>query len=100
MEYFTYVVELSGAAKKMLAKMGIHDVDLGGGRTMTKEKLIGKKVKIIHMHGEPQYDGKTGVVTDVDDADQIHGTWGGCALCAKYGDKFIVEDQNRRIKNI
>lgn len=88
----THVVELSSAAKKMFAQMDIQCVDLGGGRIMTKDQLIGKKVKIIQMHGEPQYTGKIGVVTDVDDIGQIHGTWGGCALCAKYGDKFVVLD--------
>jgi hypothetical protein len=41
---------------------------------------IGKKIRIIDMKGEPQYTGKTGIVTSVDDAGQIHGTWGGCAL--------------------
>lgn len=42
--------------------------------------LIGKKIRIIDMKGEPQYAGKEGVVTHIDDAGQIHGTWGGCAL--------------------
>lgn len=32
------------------------------------------------MVGEPQYTGKTGVVNYVDDAGQLHGTWGGCAI--------------------
>jgi len=41
---------------------------------------VGDKIRIIRMDGEPQYDGKTGTVTHVDDAGQIHGTWGGCAL--------------------
>lgn len=45
-----------------------------------KETLIGKKIRIIDMKGEPQYAGKEGVVTHIDDAGQIHGTWGGCAL--------------------
>lgn len=42
--------------------------------------LIAKKIRIIDMKGEPQYAGKEGFVTRVDDAGQIHGTWGGCAL--------------------
>lgn len=41
---------------------------------------IGDKIRIICMDGEPQYDGKTGYVDLIDDAGQIHGTWGGCAL--------------------
>lgn len=38
---------------------------------------------IIHiniMFGEPQYNGREGVVKCIDDANQIHGSWGGLAL--------------------
>lgn len=42
--------------------------------------LIDRKIRIIDMKGEPQYAGKEGCVTRIDDAGQIHGTWGGCAL--------------------
>ena len=51
------------------------------------EVKVGDKIKIIKMEGEEQYDGKEGIVTSIDDAGQIHGTWGGCALnfnCDKY----------------
>ena len=41
------------------------------------------------MEGEPQYSGKTGVVEHIDDIDQIHGSWGGCALIPDV-DKFEV----------
>ena len=41
---------------------------------------VGDKIKIIHMKDEPGYDGTIGVVDHIDDAGQIHGTWGGCAL--------------------
>ena len=55
-----------------------------------REKIVGKQLLIIHMDGEPQYSGKTGVVKSVDDMGQIHGTWGGCALSPEYGDKCII----------
>lgn len=42
--------------------------------------LLGKKIRIINMEGEPQYTGKTGTVTFIDDAGQLHGTWGGLAV--------------------
>ena len=32
------------------------------------------------MDGEPHYKDREGIVTHIDDAGQIHGTWGGCAL--------------------
>lgn len=51
---------------------------------------VGDTVKIIMMDGEPQYTGRTGKVTHIDDAGQIHGTWGGCAIVG--GDVYeIVE---------
>lgn len=44
------------------------------------ESLIGKNIEIVYMNGEPQYTGKTGTLTHVDDMCQLHGTWGGCAI--------------------
>ena len=41
---------------------------------------IGDKIHIIYMNGEPQYTDKEGTVEYIDDAGQIHGSWGGCAL--------------------
>lgn len=41
---------------------------------------VGNIIRILNMVGEPQYTGKEGTVTHIDDAGQIHGTWGGCAL--------------------
>ena len=49
------------------------------------------KILIISMSGEPQYSGATGTVTCIDDAGQIHGTWGGCALIPE-ADTFVVEN--------
>ena len=50
---------------------------------------IGDTIKIIKMHGEPQYTNREGVVTHIDDAGQIHGTWGGCAVIPKV-DTYIT----------
>jgi len=41
---------------------------------------IGQKIKIISMEGEPQYNGKEGVINYIDDIGQLHGTWGGLAV--------------------
>lgn len=50
-------------------------------------------IRIINMTGEPQYAGKVGVVTSIDDIGQLHGTWGGCAVIPGV-DKFeVVEDE-------
>lgn len=54
-------------------------------------KIEGKrKVHIIEMVGEPQYNGREGYATYIDDLGQIHGTWGGLALQPRR-DKFTVE---------
>ena len=50
---------------------------------------IGDTIKIIKMEGEPQYTNRKGIVTHIDDAGQIHGTWGGCAIIPKI-DKYII----------
>ena len=41
---------------------------------------VGDKIRIIEMVDEPNYTGKVGEVTHIDDIGQIHGSWGGCAL--------------------
>ena len=46
-------------------------------------------IKIMRMDGEPRYRGVVGRVLKVDDAGQIHGTWGGCALIPGE-DKFAI----------
>ena len=50
---------------------------------------VGDTIKIIQMSGEPQYNGRTGVVEFIDSLGQIHGTWGGCALIPGV-DRFAV----------
>lgn len=50
---------------------------------------IGDKIRIIKMFEEPEYDEKVGIIEHIDDAGQIHGTWGGCALIPNI-DKFEV----------
>ena len=55
---------------------------------MNKVK-VGDKIKIINMKDEPQYTDREGVVTHIDDAGQIHGTWGGCAIVPEV-DTYII----------
>lgn len=51
---------------------------------------VGDLIRIDHMDGEDDYEGRFGTVTSIDDIGQIHGTWGGCAVCEDYGDRFTV----------
>ena len=41
---------------------------------------VGDTIRIIEMQGEPQYSGRTGVIRSIDDAGQLHGSFGGLAL--------------------
>ena len=52
---------------------------------------IGDKIKIIHMEGESLYKGREGIVTHIDDAGQIHGTWGGCAIVPEVDTYMILK---------
>ena len=41
---------------------------------------VGDELEIVCLAGEPRYTGRQGIVKYIDDAGQIHGSWGGCAL--------------------
>ena len=53
---------------------------------------VGDKIRIINMSGEPDYCGREGVVTHIDDMGQLHGTWGGLAVIPG-ADVFRVVEQ-------
>ena len=57
-----------------------------------EEKYLNKTVRINYMDGEPQYTGRTGVVRSVDDAGQLHGTWGGLAVDPKVDSISLVNN--------
>ena len=62
-------------------------------KTNTSLPKIGDVIKIINMKDEPQYTGKTGIVKKIDDAGQIHGTWGGCAIIPNIDEYLILEER-------
>lgn len=62
-------------------------------KTNTSLPKIGDVIKIINMKDEPQYTGKTGIVKKIDDAGQIHGTWGGCAIIPNIDEYLILEEK-------
>jgi hypothetical protein len=57
--------------------------------------LIGKMIVIVYMEGEPHMTGRLGEVEYVDDANQLHGTWGGLAVQPDH-DQFIIVDEQER----
>ena len=50
---------------------------------------VGDKIRIIHMDFEPDYTGREGVITFIDGAGQLHGTWGSLAVIPE-ADEFVV----------
>lgn len=54
---------------------------------------VGDKIRIISMDGEPRYAGKKGTITYIDDAGQLHGTWGGCAVIPKCDTFEVIKDE-------
>ena len=61
---------------------------------------IGDKIKIIDMNGEPQYTGREGIVSRIDDMGQIHGSWGGCALIPECDTFKVIRDEQECINGI
>jgi hypothetical protein len=57
---------------------------------------VGDEIEIIDMVKEPQYKGRTGFVTKIDDAGQLHGTWGSLAIIPST-DKFKRINTNLRV---
>ncbi len=57
--------------------------------------LLGKTIKIINMKGEPNYSGKIGIVTYIDDQEQLFGSWDGLAVNIKTDDFIILANKNK-----
>ena len=55
------------------------------------EYKVGDRIRIIRMAGEPQYSGREGLITNIEDIGQLHGTWGGCAVILEEDDIEILE---------
>lgn len=53
---------------------------------------VGDKIRIIRMYDEPNYSGKEGTVTVIDDAGQLHGTWGGLAVIPEVDSFEVIDD--------
>lgn len=41
---------------------------------------IGDRIRILFMEGEPQYEGREGIIKSIDSLGQLHGTFGGLAV--------------------
>lgn len=56
---------------------------------------VGDTIRIVRMEGEPQYNGRVGEITHIDDIGQLHGTWGGCAVIPETDIVEMVEKKRR-----
>jgi hypothetical protein len=59
---------------------------------------VGDEIVIIEMTGEPQYTDICGQVEHIDDAGQLHGTWGGCALIEGEDNFIVIEEELRYLE--
>lgn len=60
--------------------------------TKTNEVKVGDRIRIIRLddpYALDTYNGREGVVRRIDDAGQLHGTWGGLAVIP-WEDEFEV----------
>lgn len=55
---------------------------------------VGDKIKILSMEGEPQYEGKEGIVEHIDALGQLHGTWGGCAVIPETDSYTVIYEDD------
>lgn len=53
---------------------------------------VGDKIRIIRLDGPYAHDypGREGVVRYIDDAGQLHGTWGGLAVISEEDEFEII----------
>lgn len=58
---------------------------------MNEDIKVGDVIRIIELNDpyDKTYPGRIGTVTCIDDAGQIHGTWGGLAVIPKV-DKYQI----------
>lgn len=65
---------------------------------MENKEIIGKKIRIINMRGEPEYAGKEGIITHIDGLGYIHGTWGGLSIIPDQDIyEFVGGDNNETV---
>lgn len=55
---------------------------------------VGDLIRIIQMKDEVGYDGRFGIITSIDDAGQLHGTWGGLAVLPDADSYILVSPLN------
>ena len=54
---------------------------------------VGDTIRINYMKDEPQYTGKEGVITHIDDFGQIFGSWGGLAVVPDIDEFEVINEK-------
>jgi len=62
----------------------------------TKNVKKGDKIRVLCMLGEEEYTEKTGFVEHIDDAGQLHGSWGGLAILPDKDEFEIIENEDKK----
>ena len=52
---------------------------------------VGDTIRINYMKDEPLQTGKEGIITYIDDFQQLHGTWSGLAVIQDIDDFTIIK---------
>ena len=87
-----YLIESSNISGNMDFAYLVEEVD---SKKELEQKYLGKIIKVISMVNsdssidDSRYNGKEGIVKFIDDAGQLHGTWGGLAVIPEV-DKFEI----------
>lgn len=60
---------------------------------MNEKAKVGDTIKITRLEDpyDNTYEGRTGTVESIDDAGQLHGTWGGLAIIQEVDGYTIIK---------
>lgn len=60
---------------------------------MNEKAKVGDTIKITRLEDpyDNTYEGRTGMVESIDDAGQLHGTWGGLAIIPEVDGYTIIK---------
>lgn len=60
---------------------------------MNEKAKVGDTIKITRLEDpyDHTYEGRTGTVESIDDAGQLHGTWGGLAIIPEVDGYTIIK---------
>ena len=58
---------------------------------------VGETIEIVKMVGEPEYDGRRGTISHIDDAGHLHGTWGSLSVMPDVDYIIKIEEERKDV---